>query len=301
MARDGSGNYSLPSGQPVVTGTTISSTVHNTFASDVASALTASLAKDGQTTPTANLPMGGFKHTGVAEGTARNHYAAISQVQDQSTQYLDAVSGTNTITANLIPAIAAYVTGLRVVLNAVNANTGAVTLALNGLSAKSVVDAAGNALIGGELRVGYPTELVYNGTNFILAAPAHISGSFTATLTGCTTSPTATVYYTIVGGICTLWIGSTLAATSNTTAMTITGLPTAVQPSSRRRTHCLVTNNAANALAFVEVNTGSGTATFNLATTNGGPSSINVAYGASSFANSGSKGLDSSWTVSYPL
>ena len=81
MARDGSGNYNLPAGQPVSTGTTISSTVHNTLASDVASALTQSLSKDGQTTPTANLPMGGFKFTGVADGTASNHFATVGQLQ----------------------------------------------------------------------------------------------------------------------------------------------------------------------------------------------------------------------------
>lgn len=70
MARNGSGTYSLPSGNPVVTGTVISSTWANTTLSDIATALTASIAKDGQTTPTANLPMGGYKLTGLAAGTA---------------------------------------------------------------------------------------------------------------------------------------------------------------------------------------------------------------------------------------
>jgi hypothetical protein len=69
MPRNGSGTYSLPAGNPVVTGTTISSTVQNNTTSDIATALTNSLAKDGQTTPTANLPMGGFKLTGLAAGS----------------------------------------------------------------------------------------------------------------------------------------------------------------------------------------------------------------------------------------
>ena len=73
MSRNGSGTYSLPSGNPVVTGTTISSTTHNNTLSDIATALTQSLAYDGQTTPIANLPMGGFKFTGLGAGSAAGH------------------------------------------------------------------------------------------------------------------------------------------------------------------------------------------------------------------------------------
>jgi hypothetical protein len=59
----------LPAGNPVVTGTTISSTWANNTLSDIATALTQSLAKDGQTTPTANIPLGGFKITGLGAPT----------------------------------------------------------------------------------------------------------------------------------------------------------------------------------------------------------------------------------------
>lgn len=59
MSRDGTGTYNLPSGQPVVTGTVISSTTHNTLASDLATALTDSLAKDGQTTVTGAISFNG--------------------------------------------------------------------------------------------------------------------------------------------------------------------------------------------------------------------------------------------------
>jgi hypothetical protein len=69
MSRNGSGTYTLPAGNPVVTGTTISSTWANNSLSDIATALTQSLAKDGQTTPTANIPLGGFKITGLGAPT----------------------------------------------------------------------------------------------------------------------------------------------------------------------------------------------------------------------------------------
>jgi hypothetical protein len=69
MSRNGTGTYTLPAGNPVVTGTTISSTWANNSLSDIATALTQSLAKDGQTVPTANIPMGGFKITGLGAPT----------------------------------------------------------------------------------------------------------------------------------------------------------------------------------------------------------------------------------------
>lgn len=47
MPRDSSGNYSLPAGNPVVTGTTIASSWGNSTLNDVASVLTASLDRNG--------------------------------------------------------------------------------------------------------------------------------------------------------------------------------------------------------------------------------------------------------------
>ena len=49
-------------------------------------------------------------------------------------------------------------------------------------------------------------------------------GSFTGTLTGCTTSPTGTIYYTKVGNVVTVNLRY-IVGTSNTTALTITGVP----------------------------------------------------------------------------
>jgi hypothetical protein len=57
MSRNGSGTYTLPAGNPVVSGTTISSTWANTTLTDIATALTGSLAADGQTVATGNLNM----------------------------------------------------------------------------------------------------------------------------------------------------------------------------------------------------------------------------------------------------
>jgi hypothetical protein len=84
MPRDGTGQYNLPN-PAVVTGTAISSTDENATRSDMATALTASIARDGQTVPLANLPMGGFKHTGVANGAAATDYATFGQLTTTNT------------------------------------------------------------------------------------------------------------------------------------------------------------------------------------------------------------------------
>jgi hypothetical protein len=77
MARNGAGTYALPAGNPVVNGTVISDTWANTTLSDISTALTASIANDGQTPVLANLPMGTHKLTGLAAGTASGDSVAL--------------------------------------------------------------------------------------------------------------------------------------------------------------------------------------------------------------------------------
>lgn len=79
MSRNGSGIYNLPTGNPVVTGTTITSNWANTTLSDISTALTGSVASDGQTPITGNLQMGGNKITGMANGTALTDAATVGQ------------------------------------------------------------------------------------------------------------------------------------------------------------------------------------------------------------------------------
>jgi hypothetical protein len=79
MSRNGSGVYSLPAGNPVVTGTTISSSWANTTLSDIATALTGSVAADGQTAMTGNLQMGNNKITGLAVATASGDALSYGQ------------------------------------------------------------------------------------------------------------------------------------------------------------------------------------------------------------------------------
>ena len=69
MSRNGSGVYTLPAGNPVVPATVISTTWANTTLNDISTALTGSIASDGQTTMSGNLNMGNNKVTALANGT----------------------------------------------------------------------------------------------------------------------------------------------------------------------------------------------------------------------------------------
>ena len=81
MSLNGSGVYSPnTAGQPVVSGTTITDTAFNALMNDIATALSTALYKDGQQTVTANIPLGGYKITGLGTGTATTDAAAVQNV-----------------------------------------------------------------------------------------------------------------------------------------------------------------------------------------------------------------------------
>ena len=79
MSRNGSGTYSLPAGNPVVTGTTISSTWANNTMNDLAAALTDSVAADGQTPMTGNLDLNTHKIVNLVAGTASGDAIEFAQ------------------------------------------------------------------------------------------------------------------------------------------------------------------------------------------------------------------------------
>jgi len=166
MSYNGSGTFVINStGQPVVTGTVISSTAFNALTADLATGLSTALTKDGQTTPTANLPMGTFKFTGMGAGSAATDSANIAQVQNSFGSFLT-VSGTDTITATVSPALTAYAAGQMFAFVAANTNTGAVTINISSLGAKSITKNGTTALSAGDITANYLFVIVYDGTQF---------------------------------------------------------------------------------------------------------------------------------------
>ena len=87
MSYNGSGTFNINSaGQPVVSGTVITSTAFNALTSDLATGLSTALTKDGQTTPTANITLGGYKITNLAAGTAAADALRFDQLTAAATQ-----------------------------------------------------------------------------------------------------------------------------------------------------------------------------------------------------------------------
>ena len=168
MSYNGSGTFVINStGQPVVTGTIISSTAFNALTADLATGLSTTLTKDGQTTPTANITMGGYKITNLGVGTVSTDAARVSQIQSGNATYI-IVSGSDTITGTLSPALTAYSTGGLYTFIVATTNTTSVTLNIDGLGAKSVVRSGSSALVAGDLVSGQIVLVEYDGTNFQL-------------------------------------------------------------------------------------------------------------------------------------
>jgi hypothetical protein len=103
-------------------------------------------------------------------------YPSVADVQRSRLIYATNVSGTNAITADLTPSLLAYDAGLSVYFKAAATNTGAVTINLNGLGAKTI-QYQGSALTSGEIQVNKWVHLIYDGTNFQIL---NVAGNATA-------------------------------------------------------------------------------------------------------------------------
>jgi len=182
MSCNGSGVFNInTAGQPVVTGTVISSTAFNALTADLATGLSTCVTKDGQTNPTANLPMAGYKLTGLGTGSASTDSATLGQVQSNTVSLIGSISGTNTITGSLSPAITAYAAGQMFWFVAASANTGATTININSLGAKSITKNGTAALVANDIKSGQTVVIVYDGTQFQLTGSSLIGITPTTT------------------------------------------------------------------------------------------------------------------------
>jgi hypothetical protein len=146
------GVYTAPSNSfgPAVAGTTISSAAWNSTQADYVTALTHSAS------------------------TTRALYPTTAQVQDGSFLWGGTAGGTaNARTITLAPAIAVYATGqCFAFLNGTAANTGAATLAVNGLAAQNILRVDGGPLLAGDIPANSVVEVQYDGTSFRQIGPA---------------------------------------------------------------------------------------------------------------------------------
>ena len=147
---------SLPgSFNPALSGQQATPEAWNLLLADLTGGLTQGITKNGLTTPTANLPMGGFKHTNVALATANTDYARYDQVINSQDFGYGTAGGTgDAITIALTPVITTYTKGRGYRAIAPGTNTGPVTINIDGIGAGPLRWADGTELAPGDLPSG---------------------------------------------------------------------------------------------------------------------------------------------------
>ena len=171
-------------------GIKILSTKMDTEDDTLTAGINACLAKNGENTATGNLPMGGNKHTGVAASVDRTDYLRVAEYQDGSHNAVDGGGAADVQTLTLAPAITAYSKYQRFRFVPTADNTGACTLNVNAVGAKSIKLVDGTDPSAADLDATGITDVIYDGTNFVLMNPATAMPNGTQTLANKTlTSP----------------------------------------------------------------------------------------------------------------
>jgi hypothetical protein len=134
--------------------------------------INACIHKGGTNSPTANLPMGTYRHTGVGNAAALTDYASADDVIDQKLLYYVDSGAADAMVITPSPAITAYAAGQRFCVKPAAANTGATTINVNGLGAKDVKTAAVGTLAANAILSTTVYDLTYDGTQFILTSPS---------------------------------------------------------------------------------------------------------------------------------
>lgn len=167
----GNGSFSL-SYPDFVSGTPIVSNQTDQNNADIVAGLNNTLTRDGQNSPSADLPMGTQKHTNVGNATGRANYAAAGQVQDGSFIWCGDATGTaDAIVLTPSPAITAYADGQVFRFKATGTNTLTnPTVNISTVGAVTIKKTAGSALAVGDIVSGRWYELLRDDSAFNLRA-----------------------------------------------------------------------------------------------------------------------------------
>lgn len=128
----------------------------------------------------------GYTDTQIATEVTNRNNALANKVSISGAELHATASGTNTYTATLSPT-PSYASGLTVRIKFTNGNTGASTINLNSLGAKSIKKNVSTDLASGDIPAGAIVEMVYDGTNFqaigiVTSGGSATWGSITGTL-----------------------------------------------------------------------------------------------------------------------
>lgn len=198
MPRNASGVFSL-SGVFAIPNAVPSSSTINGYIGDLGDELTNSLDRDGKSVMRAHAKWGGYKITGLGDGTVATDAVAYGQLapviasaQSGTTSHAATVGGTaDAITAVFSPAFTVLTAKMRFRFTATGANTIVnPTINIDSLGAKTIKKLNGVALAIGDIAgAGHVCDCVYDGTDVLLlnAAPwqtksANVASAATVTL-----------------------------------------------------------------------------------------------------------------------
>lgn len=204
---------------------------------------------------------------------------------------------TNAYILNFTANFSAYADGIVIYWIPANTNTGASTINVNGLGPIAIVNYGGDPVNANQIIAGSITGIMYVSGEFIIfTSPLAVNaytGSFSPVWFGLTANPAGAMYYQVVGDQVTLqWSGA--RGTSNATGLSILNLPINLRPASRSD------YSAGGTLPTMIVDNGVvdyGCLRF----TSGGEIifSTDDPPSETGFTNSGDKGLDDGWTITY--
>lgn len=139
------------------------------FKTDFNNFLGALLNDDG-TVKNASIPLAALAAAITAAQIADNTITA-AKIQQVAFGFAAGAFATGNYTVTLSPVPAAYVTGLVVRFSADLVNTGATTVNVNALGAKTIKKFGSTDLVAGDIAAGQLVELIYDGTNFQMVSP----------------------------------------------------------------------------------------------------------------------------------
>lgn len=105
-------------------------------------------------------------------------------LQSGAANYAADIGAVNAYAVTLSSQITSYAAGLVVRFRASAANTGASTLAVNGLTAKSIVRPNGSVLVAGDILAGQIVEVFYDSTGDKFQLPASATGGSSVNFSG---------------------------------------------------------------------------------------------------------------------
>jgi hypothetical protein len=122
--------------------------------------------------PAAHPSLPGFSAAvAVGDPTDKAHAVTAGQAMSGGLTYAVDTGIVNAFVVDLQIAPLSYSDGLRVAFKALNSNTGAATININGLGIKQLVRSNGDALATGDIISGQVVSLIYNGSKFYGITP----------------------------------------------------------------------------------------------------------------------------------